>query len=354
MERWRGDRGQRAEAARRMTKRWVAGLGPSDLGDDAGLGTAIALAFPDRVARRRDASGEHWLSIGGRGFRLDPTHALARQEWLAVADIQGSASGARILAAAAIEFADIEALYGDRIERGTRISFDPETGGVQTETSRRIGAITLSKGKDTTADPAAISAALLAGVREHGLDQLSFADTTLHLRSRAAFAGMTELGDAALLATLDEWLAPLLTGKRRLSEIDMGALQQALLDRLGWDAQQRLNRIAPAYFVAPSGGTHFIDYDAPAGPTVTLRVQALFGLAQHPTIGPAHMPLILSLTSPAGRPIQTTRDLPGFWQGSWTEVAKEMRGRYPRHNWPDDPVSAIASLKTKKAQAKRP
>jgi ATP-dependent helicase HrpB len=370
LSRWRGERGQRAEAARGLVKRWVKSLPLAFMGKGLGegesvsvlplsqpfslmgrgLSVAIALAYPDRIAKRRDASGEYWLSMGGRGFRLDPAHPLAKEEWLAVADIQGAASAARILSAAPIDFADIEALYGEHIKSGTQVRFDTETRGVRTESGRRFGAIMLSKGQDAQADPAAVIDALVQGVRDHGLSMLTWADTTTHLRSRAAFAGLDILSDSALLESIHEWLPPLLTGKRRLSEVDMGALQQSMLDRLGWDGQQHLNRIAPSYLVVPAGQSHYIDYDAPGGPTVTLRVQGLFGLTQHPVIGSARTPLILSLTSPAGRPIQTTRDLPGFWKGSWADVAKEMRGRYPKHNWPDDPVSAVASLKTKKKQ----
>jgi ATP-dependent helicase HrpB len=141
----------------------------------------------------------------------------------------------------------------------------------------------------------------------------------------------------------------LLPGRRRLSDIGADAIHAALWALIGWEGQQQLGRLAPAHFTSPAGTTHTIDYAAEAGPTVELRVQALFGLAEHPTIGPDRTPLILSLTSPAGRPIQTTRNLPGFWKGSWADVAKDMRGRYPRHNWPDDPAAAVASLKTKKA-----
>jgi ATP-dependent helicase HrpB len=351
LDRWLRERGKRAEAAQRLARRWAKLVEPSPNERGLALSAAIALGFPDRIARRRDASGEQWISVGGRGFRLDPAHPLSSAEWLAVADVQGAASGARIIAAARIDFATIEALYGDRIESGTRVTFDPATGGVSAETGRRLGAIILAKGQDANANPKAIAAALLEGVRTHGLGVLSMADTTKQLRARAAFAGVEPLSDAALIENLDLWLAPLVQGKRRLSDIDMGALQQALLDHLGWDAQHHLNRTAPAHFVAPAGQTHWIDYEAPAGPTVELRVQALYGLKDHPTIGPNRIPLILSLTSPAGRPIQTTRDLPGFWAGSWADVAKEMRGRYPKHNWPDDPAGAIASLKTKKAQS---
>ena len=352
LERWRGERGARAEAARGMAGKWARLARPSQPSSLEGKwhSAAIALAFPDRLAKRRDASGEHWLSVGGRGFRLDPTHQLAKEEWLAVADIQGSASGARITSAAAIDLAEIEALYGDRIESGAHVSFDPATGGVKTESGRRLGAIILSKGQDTKADPAAIAAALLTGAQDHGLAQLPWGDATQHLRQRAGWAGVAGLADAELLDTLDDWLAPQLAGKRRLADADSGALHNALLGLIGWDGQQAIERLAPPHFASPAGTTHTIDYDAEAGPTVELRVQALFGLAEHPCIGPNRTPLVLSLTSPAGRPIQTTRDLPGFWAGSWADVAKEMRGRYPRHNWPDDPTAAAASLKTKKKQ----
>ncbi len=387
LRRWRGERGRRAESARGFARRWAGhaakplpfrssaqvvprttrdgpnrvGVGtvshstvghappPSPPVKGRGLEIAIALAFPDRIAKRRDVSGEHWLSVGGRGFRLDPAHPLARQEWLAVADIQGAASGARILAAAAIDPATIEALYGDRIESGAHVSFDPETRGVRATKGRRLGAIMLARGEDAQASPQAIVAALVEGVREHGLVLLPFSDASIALRHRAAFAGETGLDDTSLLAALDQWLPPLLTGKRRLTEIDPSALHAALTGLIGWDAQQRIDAQAPRAFASPAGTSHDIDYAAAAGPTVELRVQALFGLAAHPTIGPNRIPLTLSLTSPAGRPIQTTRNLPGFWAGSWADVTKEMRGRYPRHNWPDDPTAAVASLKTKKA-----
>lgn len=374
LERWRGERGQRAEAARRLAKRWTQ-LVPLPLAGGARGGSerseleamdrpspypsrkregsaavAIALAFPDRIARRRDAKGENWISVGGRGFRLDPAHPLAKEEWLAVADIQGAASGARIISAAAIDFADIEALYGDRIISGAHVIFDPASGGVRTESGRRLGAITLSKGQDARADPEAIVAALLQGVRDHGLQMLPWSEASLRLRERASWAGVDGLDDGALMGSLDMWLTPALVGKRRLSEIDPGILHNALLGLLGWDNQQAIDRLAPSHFTSPAGTTHPIDYSAEGGPTVELRVQALFGVAEHPTIGLNRTPLVLSLTSPAGRPIQTTRDLPGFWKGSWADVAKEMRGRYPKHNWPDDPTAAAASLKTKKKQ----
>jgi ATP-dependent helicase HrpB len=362
LERWRGERGKRAEAARGLARRWYSmlrssqatsannGADPSvtQSRDTTSVSKAIALAFPDRIARRRDPSGEHWASVGGRGFRLDPASQLAKSEWLAVADIQGAASGARILSAAAIDWADIDALYGDRIETGTHVRFDRATKSVKAESSKRLGALHISKGQDAKADPAALSAALIAAVRDHGLGVLDWTDGAVRLRQRAAFAGVEGLGDAALIDTVEDWLSPLIAGQRKLPTVEAGAL----IGLIDWTGQQAIDRLAPPDFRSPAGTSHAIDYAAEAGPTIELRVQALFGLAVHPCVGANHSPLVLSLTSPGGKPIQTTRDLPGFWRGSWADVAKEMRGRYPRHNWPDDPSAATASLKTKNALAR--
>jgi ATP-dependent helicase HrpB len=312
------------------------------------LPDCIALAIPDRVARRRDASGESWVSVGGRGFRLDPSSPLARAEWLAVAETQGSAAGARILAAAAIEQAAVEALFGDRIEERRTVAFDPETGGVQAMRERRLGAVRLRAGPDSAADPDAVARALLDGVRAHGTNRLPWNEAARALLGRAAFAGVAiDPG-----ASLDDWLPPLLAGKRRLEQVDSAALTEAVRGLIGWDQLRRIDDLAPAAFVTPAGSHHAIDYAAPAGPTVEVRVQALFGLAEHPNVGIERIPLVLSLTSPAGRPIQTTRDLPAFWRGSWREVAKEMRGRYPKHPGPEDPTAAPATLRTKKADAR--
>jgi len=321
------------------------------------VGACLALAFPDRVSRRRDQSGENWISAGGRGFRLDPHSPLARAEWLAVGEVGGTAAGARILSAAEIGRETVEALFADRISSGTRVEFDPATRGVRASHGRRLGAILLSGGQDSKPDPAQVAAALVEGVRTHGLDLLPWSDAARSLRRRAGFArafepALPDLSDEALLATLDDWLPLLAAGKRRLTDIDPGALSGTLEAMLGWEGKQKVDRLAPASFETPAGSTHAIDYEAEAGPTVTARVQAFFGLSEHPTV--AGIPLVLSLTSPAGRPIQTTRDLPGFWAGSWTAVAKEMRGRYPRHPWPEDPAAADPTLRTKKAAARRP
>lgn len=348
LRRWRTERGNRAEAARKLARRWsqVAGGGPATSDTGEAIGGCIALAFPDRVAKRRGGDGADWLSVSGRGFRLDAATSLARAEWLAVAETQGAASGARILSAAAIDPTTVEALFADRIENRREVRFDKAAGAIVATRERRLGPIRLSGGPDSEPDPEAIAAALLAGVRDHGLSLLPWPASATALRQRAVYAGI-DLSDAALTARLDEWLPPLLAGRRRLSDIQSGALYEALDHLLGWEGKRALDRAAPGHFTSPLGHTHAIDYAAEGGPAVELRVQELFGLATHPMVGTT--PLVLRLTSPAGRPIQTTKDLPGFWAGSWAAVAKEMRGRYPRHPWPDDPAAAAPTLRTKRA-----
>jgi ATP-dependent helicase HrpB len=346
LRRWRGERGKRAEAARGLARNWLRMIPRPSLAERGEeIGACVALAFPDRLAKRRDSAGADWISVGGRGFRLDPASPLARSPWLAVAEVGGAAAGARILSAAPIDQATVESLFADRIVTGTDVTFDPASGAVRAAHGRRLGAILLSGGQDSRADPAAIEAALVEGVRAHGLELLPWSEASRALRRRAAFArnfdpAIPDLSDEALLAALDDWLPPLLAGKRRLADV-------ALDLPLDWSARQAIDRLAPSHFETPAGSRHAIDYDGEAGPTVTVRVQALFGLAEHPKAG--NVPLVLALASPAGRPIQTTRDLPGFWRGSWSAVAKEMRGRYPKHPWPDDPAAADPTLRTKRA-----
>jgi len=384
LRRWRSERGRRAEAARGLARRWL-GLIPrspfasSEGSSEAGtrsregasasrqarnglldgleangnsLGACVALAFPDRVARRRDASGEDWLTAGGRGLRLDPASSLAREDWLAVAETSGSAGAARILSAAPIDLPTIERLFGPRIVQHRALRFDRTSGAVVATRERRLGALRLSGGPDDAPDRAEIAAALVEGVREHGLGLLPWEEGARALQARVAFARahdpeIPDLSDEGLLADLDLWLPPLVEGRRRLDAIPAGALHEALLDRLGWPGRQALDRIAPSHFRGPAGSAHPIDYAAEGGPAVEVRPQALFGLARHPAVADGRVALVLRLTSPAGRPIQTTRDLPGFWAGSWAAVAREMRGRYPRHPWPDDPASADPTLRAK-------
>ena len=351
-ERFVRERGPKAEAARKLAQR-IARLCRGNGGvEPLSIGGLIATAFPERIAKRRDPKGEKWISAMGRGLQLDAASPLARAQWLAVADVQGAASGARILSAAALTEPEIMGRFAHRIVSHEILSYDKSADRVEARMQRRLGAIVLSEGRVEKPNPQAVANALLAAVRDIGIDVLPWSVSACALRERALFAGIAALSDDALAHSAEQWLLPLLGKVSRLRDVAPSALVQTLDNMLGWDMRTRIDQIAPASFKSPAGTEHDIDYAAEAGPTVELRVQALFGLDTHPLVGVDRIPLVLSLTSPAGRSIQTTRNLPEFWRGSWRDVAKEMRGRYPKHNWPDAPWESIASLKTKKAQAR--
>ena len=362
MDRWGNDRSSRAEAARKMAQGWARkarGL-VGGAGGDSGVpvGVLLAEAFPDNLARRRDgagsAGGEDWLAAGGRGLRLDPASPLARAEFLAVGEAQGEARGARITGAIPLTEGEVIRYLGHRIERLPTLRWVAEERRVEALHTLRLGSITLARGPDPAPDTAGIAAFLCQKIRNEGLALVPFGSASRALLTRARYAGAAALDEAGLLEDLEAWLAPLLTSPkpiRRLDALEPSRLHQALLDRLGWDGKAAVDRLAPAEFISPAGTHHAIDYDDPGGPSVEVRVQALFGLDRHPGFGKPAQPLLLKLTSPGGKPVQTTRDLPAFWRGSWGDVVKDMKGRYPKHRWPDTPWAEDPSLKTKNAHA---
>jgi ATP-dependent helicase HrpB len=211
----------------------------------------------------------------------------------------------------------------------------------------RLGAITLSRGSDPQPDGDAVRAFILRQVADQGLELLPLSPASKALLTRARFAGIAALGEEVLLGNLGDWLGPLVS--RRLDDLSPQRLHDALLARLDYAQRQQLDALAPAQFTSPAGTSHAIDYADPGGPSVELRVQALFGLDSHPGFGRPPQPLLLKLTDPGGKPLQTTRDLPGFWRGSWRDVQRDMKGRYPKHRWPDTPWTEAPSLKTKNA-----
>jgi ATP-dependent helicase HrpB len=356
--RWRGQRNDRSEGAWRLARR-LATLGEKLASKTAGttprsIGGWIATAWPDRVARQRSGQRGEYLSAGGRAYRIDPVEPLAGSEWLAIADAQGHAAGVRILAAAPIDQAEVEAIFGDRIVARAASHYDAASDRVDHRRERRLGAIALTSGQAGRSENVDDDIALrMAAVRDKGLGLIGWGPVSQALRQRASFAGVDTLSVGALADSVDIWLAPLLAGCRGLRDIGDRKLADALMAMLDWSARQLLEKHAPADYATPAGSRHLIDYGADGGPTVSVRVQEMFGLARHPAIGDPPVPLVLALTSPAHRPIQTTRDLAGFWSGSWQEVAREMRGRYPKHSWPDDPASARPTVITKAAQARR-
>ena len=346
LDRWNGDRSSRADASRKLADGWAKRV-PSGPGEAIPFAILLAEAFPDNIARRRDSAGENWLSAGGRGLRLDPASPLARAEWLAVGEAQGEAKGARITGAIAFTEAELLRHLPHRAERRTTLRWVADEHRAEALLEQRLGAITLSTGPDPSPDPQLIRSFMSGKIRELGLEILPFSQASLSLLKRARYAGIAALDRAALMDALEDWLGPMLT--RRIDALEGAKLHQALLGRLAWDDSQALERLAPAQFTSPAGTHHAIDYEDEAGPSVEVRVQALFGLDRHPGFGQPAQPLLLKLTSPGGKPVQSTRDLPCFWRGSWGDVVRDMKGRYPRHRWPDEPWAEDPSLKTKNA-----
>lgn len=347
LSRWRGDRSKRASSAAAIAKGWArsaAKLAGPDDPRNLEAAECLALARPDFVARRRDAGGEQWLSAGGRGFLLDPASPLARAQWLVIGDAQGQARRARITAAIELGSAQVERLFAERLQERSTARWNPEKKRAEARREKRLGAIVLASGPDPQPD----SSALVDILVEKALDGLGEIFPSGFLE-RARFAGVEALSPEILRDQAPLWLAPLLQGRRDL-DLPPGRFAEAALGMLDWETRRMLDSVAPLQFTSPAATSHAIDYAGDDAPGVEVRVQALFGLDSHPMIGST--PLLLKLTSPAGRPIQSTRDLPGFWRGSWADVAKEMKGRYPKHRWPDRPWTEKPSLKTKNAFSK--
>lgn len=349
------DRSRRAGAARDLADRLARLAGasaPTVPPPHATAGRLLAFAFPERIARARGDTGRFVLAAG-RGARLDPTEVLAREPFLAVADLSGGGADARILTAAPISPVEIEEIFADRIEIRSEVRYDPAARAVRARLTRRLGALVLSSEGRPGVEPEEIAQALAAAVREHGLGLLPAMAGLAPLRARLAFLRGLEgeswpaLDDAALMQDLD-WLLPALRGRSHPDDVAERDLEHALLARLDWSQRERLDRLAPTHFDTPAGTRRPIDYGGEGGPTVEVRVQELLGLDRHPCVAEGRVPLVLALTSPAGRPVQVTRDLPGFWRGSWRSVRAEMRGRYPKHDWPEDPLSAAPTSGAKR------
>ena len=311
----------------------------------------LAFAFPDRVARNR-GSGSFVLA-NGRGAAVDQTSALARAPYIAVAELTGTAAQGRILLAAPIAQSEIEEHFAEQIEAADEVMFDRGAMALRARRKKTLHAITLSEAP-LTLKPSAETAQVLAdGLIASGLDKLPWSKPLRQWRDRVMFLRKAEgepwpdLSDDALAAQNEAWLLPALYDKISLKEFSPGDLSDALMSLLSWELRPRLEREAPTHFEAPTGTQLAIDYEAEQGPTIAVRLQELFGLNTHPSIAKGAVPLVLELLSPAHRPVQVTRDLPGFWRGSYAAVRSDLRGRYPRHPWPEDPASAMPTRRVK-------
>jgi ATP-dependent helicase HrpB len=354
LDQFRRDRSRRAEEARGMARRWANDAGGKKRDGDMSVGALLALAYPDRVAKNRGGGQGGFLLANGRGAVLDPAFALAREPYIVAAELTGTAAQARVLLAAALSQAEIERLFAGRIETREEVTVDAATLGLRGRKARRLGAVALSE-QIAPVEPSPENAAKLAeAVANAGLDRLAFSKHLQQWRDRVMFLRRSEgdewpdLSDAALAASAREWLAPLFADKTALKELGADELSNAVMALLPWNLRRRLDAEAPTHFEAPTGTSVPIDYEAEAGPTISIRVQELFGLNRHPSIAGGRVPLVIALLSPAHRPVQLTRDLPGFWRGSYEAVRAEMRGRYPKHPWPDDPATATPTRRAKR------
>jgi len=343
------DRSQRAKDARQLAERWVRAAGSPPRQPPLDEALLLAEAFPERVAKARGSSGEFQLATG-RGAHVEATDALARERWIAVGELGGGAARDRILLAAPLDEAALRVAFADRLVAEERLEVEAD-GKVRGRRLLRLDRLTVEDRLIEKPDPAMIARALADKVRREGLAALPLGEASCSLLERAAFLRAARPGDwpdlseAALLARLDDWLVPLLIGKRSLAQLTDGALEGALRALLPWPLPQKLDKEAPARWEAPTGSRFRVDYVAEGGPRVEARVMELYGLSVHPTVAGA--PLTLALLSPGHRPIQITRDLPGFWRGSWKDVRTDMKGRYPRHVWPEEPWLAQATTRAK-------
>lgn len=353
-DQFRRDRSPRAASARDLARRWASQVAASEKAgprDDLSTGLMLAYAFPDRVARNR-GNGSFVLA-NGRGAAVEQTSSLARAPYIAIGEMTGTAASGRILLAAQITQDEIEQHFAEHIETVDEISFDRGAMALRARRKRALHAITLSEAT-LALSPSEDTARILAdGLIAAGLDRLPWSKAAKQWRDRVMFLRKAEgdawpdLSDDGLIARRDDWLVPALTDKIALRDVSAGDLSDALMALLHWEMRARLDREAPTHFEAPTGSVLAIDYEAEQGPTIAVRLQELFGLNTHPSIAAGKVPLVLELLSPAQRPVQVTRDLPGFWRGSYAAVRSDLRGRYPRHPWPDDPANALPTRRAK-------
>jgi len=327
-------------------------------GDQAGgdPGELLALAYPDRVARRRGTVGRYLLR-NGRGAVLPDGDRLAAEDWLAVASLGGGKADALIRMAAPLTLRQVENLFAGDIEELDLVEWDHRAEQVTAARIRRLGAIVLRQDPMTAPPSNAVQAAMMEGIRSMGIESLPWTDGLRQWRARVSLLRRLQYGgfdwpdisDAALADSLDRWLAPFLAGMKSRADLAKLGLKAALESMLDRPRRKALEEAAPTHFTAPTGSRLRLDYAAPDGPILRVRLQEMLGIVETPMVAGGRVAILVELLSPAGRPVQVTRDLAGFWKGSYAQVKAEMKGRYPKHYWPDDPLAAEATRRTKKA-----
>jgi ATP-dependent helicase HrpB len=340
----------RVRAASRDWRRRLR-AGKDEDGGHAAAGSVLALAYPDRIARRR-ADGPRYALSGGGGAVLDQADPLAASDWLVAAELDGDRREARIFLAAALTPAEIEARFGDTMIVEEAVAWDARDEAVTARRRRLLGRLAVEDRPLANPDPALVRAAMAAGIRSMGLECLPWSPEAVRLRRRVEFAarlepdaGWPDWSDAALAEGVDAWLGAALDGVTRRAHLARIDLAQALATALGPD-RRRLDALAPTHIAVASGSRVAVEYGEDV-PVLAVRLQEMFGCADTPRVGNGRVPVLLHLLSPAHRPVQVTADLAGFWKGAYASVKADMKGRYPRHSWPDDPLTAPATARAK-------
>ncbi len=349
------DRGQRARICQSaLDWRRQLNVPKGKQSSTAQCGQVLALAYPDRLAQRRGGPGQFRLS-NGRGAMLPPTDPLASADFLAVGALEGEAREARIFLAAPIALAEIEEDFGDAIEERPVLGWNSRTEMVEAKRERRLWSLVLDEKPLKNPPQDQLVAAMIEGVRAMGLSCLPWSENARSLQARIAFlrrAGderydWPDLSDDALLASMEDWLAPYLAGMTRRAHLASLDLMAALLARLDWKQRHALDELAPTHLVVPSGSRVPLDYQSGEVPVLAVRLQEMFGATDTPTIAGGKVQVLLHLLSPARRPVQVTRDLKSFWANSYRAVKADLKGQYPKHYWPDDPLQAEPTARAK-------
>ncbi|MCO5094046.1 MAG: ATP-dependent helicase HrpB [Xanthomonadaceae bacterium] len=344
------------QAARQWRRRLGVSAGPPADAAAHRLGDLLMFAFPDRIAHQYPSDPHRYQLANGRSATLAPDSALYGEAWIVIAELREAERDARVLRAAPVDEAALERAFAARFVTGDRVFWDTDAQRIAARRERRFDRILLDVRPIAQPDPARFADALVDAVREAGLEALPWTENLRQWRERVRClrdwlpdeaAALPDVSDAALMATLDDWLRPALAGKRRLDALGEAELAEALKSHADWTARQKIDALAPTRILAPSGLERPIRYQHDGAPVLAVKLQELFGLADTPRIAAGRVPLTLHLLSPGGRPLQVTQDLKGFWERTYPEVKKEMKGRYPRHPWPDDPWTATATHRAK-------
>jgi ATP-dependent helicase HrpB len=341
---------RRVQAESREWRRRLSVRGGDE--DPSAAGLLLALAYPDRIGQRRPGKPGRYLLRNGRGASVAESDPLATSAWIVAPELDGQGRESRVYLAAPVEQDEIERHFADQIEREETVAWDAAAKAVRPRRRERLGALVLREAAVSNADPDLVTAALLDGIAAEGIGALGWSKGAAQLRERITFLhrhdpAWPDVSDAALAASLAEWLGPYVYGMTRLDEVQRIDLHEVLLGMLGWERRTAVDEMAPSHVEVPSGSRIPIDYADPEAPVLAARLQELFGMTETPRIAGGRVPLTIHLLSPAHRPVQVTRDLASFWKTGYFDVKKDLKGRYPKHYWPDDPLQAQATARVR-------